>query len=74
MRVGVYAFLLLGDENHQVHLRGYQVSNQCMALVRDNCLLPCMDTPSLGYIKESSGEQFVPDVFYTVRVCVVCYY
>ena len=73
MRVGVYAFLLLGDENHQVYLRGYQVSNQCMALVRDNCLLPCMDTPSLGYIKESSGEQFVPDVFYTVRVCVVCY-
>ncbi|XP_065900077.1 nuclear protein localization protein 4 homolog isoform X2 [Dysidea avara] len=56
-----------GDENHQVHLRGYQVSNQCMALVRDNCLLPCMDTPSLGYIKESSGLQFVPDVFYTVK-------
>ena len=66
-RVGTCVTLLLGDENHQVHLRGYQVSNQCMALVRDNCLLPCMDTPSLGYIKESSGAQFVPDVFFTVR-------
>jgi len=26
-----------------------------------------MDTPSLGYIKESSGAQFVPDVFFTVK-------
>ena len=59
--------LLLGDENSQIHLRGYQVSNQCAALVRDDCLVPCMDTPAYGYIRESTGEQFVPDVFYTVR-------
>ena len=43
-----------------------QVSNQCMALVRDNCLVPTIDDPSLGYVKESSSEQYVPDVFYKV--------
>lgn len=41
-----------------------------MALVRDECLLPCRDAPELGYAKESSSEQYVPDVFYKVRaVC-----
>lgn len=43
------------------------MSNQCMALVRDECLLPCRDAPELGYAKESSSEQYVPDVFYKVR-------
>lgn len=50
-----------------MHFEGYQVSNQCMALVRDGCLLPCKDAPELGYAKESSSEQYVPDVFYKVR-------
>ena len=59
--------ILLGNENNQIDLCGYQVSNQCAALVRDNCLVPCVDTPAHGYIRESTGEQFVPDVFYTVK-------
>ncbi|KAK3529111.1 hypothetical protein QTP70_016546 [Hemibagrus guttatus] len=53
-----------GGPDNQVHFEGYQVSNQCMALVRDECLLPCKDTPELGYAKESSSEQYIPDVFY----------
>uniref|UniRef100_A0A8C6IT68 Nuclear protein localization protein 4 homolog n=1 Tax=Melopsittacus undulatus TaxID=13146 RepID=A0A8C6IT68_MELUD len=53
-----------GGPDNQVHFEGYQVSNQCMALVRDECLLPCRDAPELGYTKESSSEQYVPDVFY----------
>uniref|UniRef100_A0A3B4TKD8 NPL4 homolog, ubiquitin recognition factor n=1 Tax=Seriola dumerili TaxID=41447 RepID=A0A3B4TKD8_SERDU len=53
-----------GGPDNQVHFEGYQVSNQCMALVRDECLLPCKDAPELGYAKESSTEQYVPDVFY----------
>uniref|UniRef100_A0AAQ6A536 Nuclear protein localization protein 4 homolog n=1 Tax=Amphiprion ocellaris TaxID=80972 RepID=A0AAQ6A536_AMPOC len=53
-----------GGPDNQVHFEGYQVSNQCMALVRDECLLPCKDAPELGYAKESSLEQYVPDVFY----------
>lgn len=39
-----------------------------MALVRDECLLPCKDAPELGFAKESSPEQYVPDVFYKVRL------
>lgn len=57
-------FSLTGGPDNQVHFEGYQVSNQCMALVRDECLLPCKDAPELGYAKESSSEQYVPDVFY----------
>ena len=37
-----------------------------MALVRDDCLLPTIDEPALGYVRESSSEQYVPDVFYKV--------
>ena len=43
-----------------------QVSNQCQSLVRDDCLIPTLDAPELGYIKESSSKQYIPDVFYKV--------
>lgn len=56
-----------GGPDNQVHFEGYQVSNQCMALVRDECLLPCKDAPELGFAKESCPEQYVPDVFYKVH-------
>ncbi|KAK9703054.1 NPL4 family [Popillia japonica] len=55
-----------GDKINQVHMEGYQVSNQCMALVRDNCLVPTKDAPELGYVRESSDKQYVPDVYYKV--------
>ena len=61
-----------GDNNNQIHFEGYQVSNQCMALVRDDCLIPTKDVPELGYIKESSNEQYVPDVFYKVKTWISC--
>jgi nuclear protein localization family protein 4 len=47
-------------------MEGYQVSAQCMALVRDDCLVPTKDAPELGYVRESSEKQYVPDVFYKV--------
>lgn len=47
-------------------MEGYQVSAQCMALVRDNCFVPTKDAPELGYIRESTDKQYVPDVFYKV--------
>lgn len=56
--------VVTGDSTNQIHFDGYQVSNQCMALVRDECLVPTVDAPELGYVKESSNEQYVPDVFY----------
>ncbi|XP_030035651.1 nuclear protein localization protein 4 homolog [Manduca sexta] len=56
-----------GDSEHRVHLEGYQVSGQCQALVRDNVLLPTRDAPELGYIRDSSPTQYVPDVYYKER-------
>lgn len=53
-------------------MEGYQVSAQCMALVRDNCLLPTKDAPELGYIRESTDKQYVPDVFYKVSQKTFC--
>jgi hypothetical protein len=61
-------FFTAGDSQNQIHFEGYQVSNQCMALVNDDCLIPTRDAPELGYIKESSNEQYVPDVFYKVTL------
>ena len=52
----------------QVHMEGYQVSNQCMALVREKVLVPTRDAPELGYVKESGPQQYVPDVFYKVTL------
>lgn len=59
-----------GDATNQIHMEGYSVSNQCMALVRDQCLVPTKDAPELGYIRESTDRQYVPDVYYKVSVCV----
>lgn len=42
------------------------MSAQCMALVRDDCLVPTKDAPELGYIRESTDKQYVPDVYYKV--------
>lgn len=42
------------------------MSAQCMALVRDDCLVPTKDAPELGFVRESSEKQYVPDVFYKV--------
>ncbi len=39
-----------------------------MALVRDDCLLPTLDAPELGYVRESTTQRYVPDVFYKVRI------
>ena len=64
-------FLLLfsvGNSANEIHTEGYQVSDQCMALVRDSCLIPTLDAPELAYVKESTNEQYVPDVFYKVFV------
>ncbi|XP_026475213.1 nuclear protein localization protein 4 homolog isoform X2 [Ctenocephalides felis] len=60
---------ITGDKSNQVHMEGYSVSNQCMALVRDNCLIPTKDAPELGYVRESSDKQYVPDVYYKEKDC-----
>lgn len=35
-----------------------------MALVRESVLIPTKDAPELGYVRESSAKQYVPDVFF----------
>ncbi|KAF2366502.1 Nuclear pore localization protein NPL4 C-terminal [Trinorchestia longiramus] len=56
--------IVTGDSKNQVHMEGYQVSHQCEALVAANCLLPTLDAPELAYVRESSVQQYVPDVFF----------
>ncbi|CAF4100547.1 unnamed protein product [Rotaria magnacalcarata] len=61
--------VVIGDATGQIQFEGYQVSNQCMALVRSEILLPTYDAPELGYIKETSPEQYVPDVYFKGKDC-----
>ncbi|XP_065176923.1 nuclear protein localization protein 4 homolog [Sycon ciliatum] len=56
-----------GGVDNQICMEGYQVTDQCMALVNDECFVPTVDAPELGYIKESTIEQYVPDVFYKIK-------
>jgi len=53
-------------------MEGYQVSEQCMSLVKDGCLVPTKDAPELGYVPESTDKKYVPDVFYKVRILLSC--
>ncbi|CAF0951552.1 unnamed protein product [Brachionus calyciflorus] len=56
--------VVTGDSNNQIHFEGYQVSNQCASLVRDECIIPTYDVPQLAYIRESSNEKYIPDVYF----------
>lgn len=47
-------------------MEGYQVSNQCQALVRDECLVPTKDAPELAFARQSTAEKYIPDVYYKV--------
>lgn len=60
--------IFVGDAQNQVHMEGYQVSNQCQALVRDECLVPTRDAPELAYVRQSTAEKYIPDVYYKVRL------
>lgn len=59
--------VVTGDSERQIHFEGYQVTNVGMALERANVLLPTYDAPELGYIRETTKEQFVPEVFYSAK-------
>nr|CAG4650962.1 EOG090X05T8 [Simocephalus serrulatus]SVE94224.1 EOG090X05T8 [Simocephalus serrulatus] len=61
-----------GDSENQVHMEGYQVSNQCQALVRDECIVPTKDAPELAYVRQSTAEKYIPDVYYKVSERFLC--
>jgi len=56
-----------GNTDNEIHMEGYQVSNQSMALVRDDILVPTKDAPELAYIRESTDTNYVPDVFFMMK-------
>lgn len=56
--------VVTGDADNQIQFQGYQVSNQCTALVKDECLIPTYDAPELAYIREATDERFIPDAFF----------
>jgi nuclear protein localization family protein 4 len=59
-----------GDQSNQIHMVGYQVSNQCAALVHAQLLTPVEGRPELAYIRPRDRpaypDQYVPDVQYKV--------
>ena len=59
--------VVTGNASGQINFDGYQVSNQCMSLVKSNILLPTCDAPELAYVKDTNSEQYVPDVYYKVE-------
>ncbi|CAH8600847.1 unnamed protein product [Heterobilharzia americana] len=59
--------VVTGDASNDIHFEAYQVSNQAMALERDKILVPTYDAPELGFIRETTKEQFVPEVFYATK-------
>ena len=67
-------FIYLVDAQHQVHMEGYQVSNQCQALVRDECLVPTKDAPELAYVRQSTAEKYIPDVYYKVGTHLMSFF
>ena len=71
MKIWVFnCYYVAGDSQNQVHMEGYQVSNQCQALVRDQCLVPTKDAPELAYVRQSTAEKYIPDVYYKVSPCL----
>ncbi|VDL46642.1 unnamed protein product [Hymenolepis diminuta] len=57
--------VVTGGADKQIHFEAYQVSNVAMSLESAGILVPTFDAPELGYIRESTKDQFVPDVFYS---------
>jgi len=59
-------FTYIGNEDEDVAISAYQVSNTCMAMVRDKIVDACVE-PSLMLVRETSNEQYIPDVFYKYK-------
>lgn len=55
-----------GDESLHVNFHGYQVSNQCAAMVEADILCPTLYTPELAYVRETplSETHYITDVQY----------
>jgi len=63
--------VVTGDVSNMIHMVGYQVSNQCDALVEAQLLVPVNGRPELGFIRSREHpaypDQYVPDVQYKLK-------
>ncbi|CDS43693.1 nuclear protein localization protein 4 [Echinococcus multilocularis] len=59
--------VVTGGTDNEIHFEAYQVSNVAMALESAGILVPTFDAPELGYIRESTKDRYVPDVFYSTK-------
>lgn len=57
-----------GDQSKHINFSGYQVSNQCAAMVEADILCPTTAFPELAYIRETPLHEahYITDVQYTV--------
>jgi nuclear protein localization family protein 4 len=39
-------------------------------LVRDGCIVPTLENPELAFIRESTNEKYIPDVYFRVFLLV----
>uniref|UniRef100_A0A915ERH2 MPN domain-containing protein n=1 Tax=Ditylenchus dipsaci TaxID=166011 RepID=A0A915ERH2_9BILA len=58
-----------GDKTQQIHFSGYQVSNQCTAMVEANILCPTVSNPELAWVREKPLHEhhYITDVQYTEK-------
>ena len=55
-----------GDENGDISVNAYQVSNTSAAMVSTDIIEASVD-PSIMRVKESTSERYVPEVFYRYK-------
>eukprot|EP00158_Paraphelidium_tribonemae_P002848 Partr_v1_DN25724_c0_g1_i1_m74929 putative Nuclear protein localization len=58
--------VVTGDADGNIQLFAYQVSNTCMAMVRDGIVDATVDARVMR-VQESTGAHYVPDVFYKYK-------
>ncbi|CAJ0883432.1 4085_t:CDS:10 [Entrophospora sp. SA101] len=58
--------VVTGNENGDIDVSSYQVSNTCAAMVSADIIEPSVD-PSIMRVKESTSKRYVPEVFYNYK-------
>ncbi len=58
--------VITGNEESNIDIQAYQISNIGMAMVRDEIVEASVD-PALMRVKKSTSEQYVPEVFYKYK-------
>ncbi|CAG8646349.1 4275_t:CDS:10 [Acaulospora morrowiae] len=58
--------VVTGNEDGDIDVAAYQVSNTCMAMVSADIIEPSVD-PGVVRVKESTSERYVPEVFYRYK-------